>query len=147
MGLMTENSTHPPSIVNELPAPVLSVVIPAHNEDRFIGSLVLAAGLVTWHEPVEGTGAAAGIVIEFAPMPVAPATVQSEVRPGPEMDTFDSTPTQQVEAKREQKKQCAIVGAMKIGQTLPHGERERGRHESSRHGNKTPGGARQKGEY
>jgi periplasmic protein TonB len=63
----------------------------------------LAAGLVTWHEPVEGTGAAAGIVIEFAPMPVAPATVQSEVRPGPEMDTFDSTPTQQVEAKREQK--------------------------------------------
>jgi hypothetical protein len=63
----------------------------------------LAAGLVTWHEPVEGTGAAAGIVIEFAPMPVAPATVQSEVRPGPEMDTFDSPPTQQVEAKREQK--------------------------------------------
>ena len=27
------------------------------------------------------------------------------------------------EAKREQKKQCAIVGAMKIGQTLPDGER------------------------
>jgi protein TonB len=61
----------------------------------------VAAGLVTWHEPVEGVGAAAGIVIELAPVPIAPATSQSEVRPGPELDPIDSPPTKKVESAED----------------------------------------------
>jgi periplasmic protein TonB len=64
----------------------------------------IATAMVTWREPIEGTGAAAGIVIEFAPVPVAPATVQSEVPPGPEADITDSSPTKQVDSPEEKKK-------------------------------------------
>ena len=65
-----------------------AVVVLAHGS--------IAAGMVAWREPVEGMGPAAGIVIEFAPVPVAPATVQSEAPPGPEADSFDSAPTKQI---------------------------------------------------
>jgi periplasmic protein TonB len=64
----------------------------------------LAAGMVTWGEPFEGTGAAAGIVIEFAPVPVAPAIVRSDVRPGPELDLVESPPTQAVQSLEEKQK-------------------------------------------
>ena len=64
----------------------------------------IAAAMATWHEPAEGTGAAAGIVIEFAPVPVAPATVQSEVAPGPEQDVSDSTPSNPVKSPEEKQK-------------------------------------------
>ena len=64
----------------------------------------IAAAMATWHEPAEGTGAAAGIVIEFAPVPVAPATVQSEVAPGPEQDVTDSTPSNAVKSPEEKQK-------------------------------------------
>jgi len=64
----------------------------------------LAAGMVNWGEPIEGTGAAAGIVIEFAPVPVAPATVRADVRPGPEQDTVDSPPVRPVESLEEMQK-------------------------------------------
>jgi protein TonB len=64
----------------------------------------LAAGIVNWGEPIEGTGAAAGIVIEFAPVPVAPATVRSDVRPGPEQDLVENPPTQAVQSLEEKQK-------------------------------------------
>jgi protein TonB len=63
----------------------------------------IAAAMVTWHEAAEGTGPAAGIVIEFAPVPVAPATLQSEVPPGPEQDVSD-TPSTPVESPEEKQK-------------------------------------------
>jgi periplasmic protein TonB len=63
----------------------------------------IAAAMVTWHEPVEGTGAAAGIVIEFAPVPVAPTTVQSDVPPGPDQDLADA-PSKPVESPEEKQK-------------------------------------------
>jgi periplasmic protein TonB len=64
----------------------------------------IAAGMVNWGEPIEGTGAAAGIVIEFAPVPLAPATVRADVRPGPEQDTVDSPPVRPVESLEEKQK-------------------------------------------
>ena len=51
-----------------------------------------------------GLGAAAGIVIEFAPVPVAPATLQSELPPGPEQDIANSTPSTPVESPEERQK-------------------------------------------
>jgi len=70
-----------------------AVVVLAHGS--------IAAGMVAWREPVEGMGPAAGIVIEFAPVPVAPATVQSEAPPGPEADSFDSAPTKQIDSPEQ----------------------------------------------
>jgi protein TonB len=64
----------------------------------------IAAGIVNWGEPIEGTGAAAGIVIEFAPLPVAPATLRADVRPGPEQDTVDSPAVKPVESLEEKQK-------------------------------------------
>jgi protein TonB len=64
----------------------------------------IAAGMVTWGEPIEGTGAAAGIVIEFAPVPVAPATLRTDLRPGPEHDVVDTPPTQAVQSLEEKQK-------------------------------------------
>src|SRR5262245_62820161 len=64
----------------------------------------LAAGVVNWGEPFEGTGAAAGIVIEFAPVPVAPAIVRTDVRPGPELDPVETPPMQAVQSLEEKQK-------------------------------------------
>src|SRR5262245_66253993 len=64
----------------------------------------IAAGIVNWGEPIEGTGAAAGIVIEFAPLPVAPHTLQADVRPGPPQDTVDSPAVKPVESLEEKQK-------------------------------------------
>jgi len=64
----------------------------------------LAAGIVNWGEPIEGTGAAAGIVIEFAPLPIAPATLRADVRPGPEQDTVDAPAVKPVESLEEKQK-------------------------------------------
>jgi protein TonB len=63
----------------------------------------IAAAMVRWSEPIEGTGAAGGIVIEFAPLPVAPALLQSEVPLGPEQDLADS-PTKPVESPEAKQK-------------------------------------------
>ena len=66
----------------------------------------LAAGIVNWSEPIEGMGAAAGIVIEFefAPVPVAPATLRTDLRPGPEQDLVETPPTQAVQSLEEKQK-------------------------------------------
>jgi periplasmic protein TonB len=76
----------------------------------------IAAAMVTWHDPIEPDEAAGAVVIEFAPVPVAPAAEQTEVPPGPEMVMSDASPKkespedkekdqteQKVEAKLEQK--------------------------------------------
>lgn len=62
-----------------------------------------AGAMATWREPAEGTGAAAGVVIEFAPTPVATALLQSELPPGPEQDFMDtsSKPLESPEVKQK----------------------------------------------
>ncbi len=61
----------------------------------------LAAGMVTWQEPAEGTGPAAGIVIELAPVPVAPATLQSELPPAPQEELAESPASTAVDSPKE----------------------------------------------
>jgi protein TonB len=64
----------------------------------------IAAAMVTWHEPIEGDGQAAAIVIEFAPMPVAPATLNTGLPPGPEQDFSDASPNKPVDSPEEKEK-------------------------------------------
>ena len=64
------------------------------------------AGVVTWQDPDESAEPAAAIVIEFAPVPVAPAVPQMEIPPGPEQvmsDASPSNPTDSLEEKIEEK--------------------------------------------
>jgi protein TonB len=63
----------------------------------------IAGAMVAWREPADGTGAAAGIVIEFAPTPVATALLQSELPPGPEQDLADSS-SKPVESREDKQK-------------------------------------------
>ena len=62
--------------------------------------------MVTWRDPDEAAEPAAAIVLEFAPVPVAPAMPQMEIPPGPEQvmsDASPNKPTESLEEKIEEK--------------------------------------------
>jgi protein TonB len=66
----------------------------------------MAAAMVTWRDAIEPSETAAAIVIEFAPVPVAPAMPQMEIPPGPEQvmsDASPNKPTESLEEKIEEK--------------------------------------------
>ena len=66
----------------------------------------IAAAMVRWRDPDEAAEPAAAIVIEFAPVPVAPAMPQMEIPPGPEQvmsDASPNKPTESLEEKIEEK--------------------------------------------
>jgi len=66
----------------------------------------IAAAMVNWRDADEAAEPAAAIVIEFAPVPVAPAMPQLEIPPGPEQvmsDASPNKPTESVEDKIEDK--------------------------------------------
>jgi protein TonB len=63
-----------------------------------------AAAMVTWHDDDEGAGPASGIVIEFASVPLAPSTPESEVAPGPLQDASEASPNKPVETLEEREK-------------------------------------------
>ena len=66
----------------------------------------IAAAMVGWGDPDEAAEPAAAIVIEFAPVPVAPAMPQMEIPPGPEQvmsDASPNKPTESLEEKIEEK--------------------------------------------
>ena len=66
----------------------------------------IAAAMVGWGDPDEVAEPAAAIVIEFAPVPVAPAMPQMELPPGPEQVVSDASPnkpTESLEEKIEEK--------------------------------------------
>ena len=66
----------------------------------------IAAAMVGWGDPDEAAEPAAAIVIEFAPVPVAPAMPQMELPPGPEQvmsDASPNKPTESLEEKIEEK--------------------------------------------
>jgi protein TonB len=67
------------------------VVVLAHG--------AIAAGMVRWRETIEPAEPAAAIVIDFAPVPVAPATHQTDIAPGPEQTMSEATPEQKAEQK------------------------------------------------
>jgi periplasmic protein TonB len=66
----------------------------------------IAAAMVTWRDAIEPSETASAIVIEFAPVPVAPAVQPSELAPGPEQTMSDASPnrpTETLEEKIEEK--------------------------------------------
>jgi periplasmic protein TonB len=63
-----------------------------------------AAAMVTWHEDEGGSGPASGIVIEFAPVPLAASTPEAEIPPGPLQDASEASPNKPVETLEEREK-------------------------------------------
>ncbi len=64
----------------------------------------IAAGMVNWRDEIEPAEPAAAIVIEFAPMPVAPTMPQTNIAPGPEQVMSDASPNKPVESLEEKQK-------------------------------------------
>ncbi len=63
----------------------------------------IAATMVSWRDEIEPAEPAAAIVIEFAPVPVAPVAPQADIAPGPEQVMSDASPDKPVERVVEQK--------------------------------------------
>jgi periplasmic protein TonB len=75
-----------------------AVIVLAHG--------AIAAGMVNWRDEIKPAEPAAAIVIEFAPVPVAPYTPHAEIPPGPEQvmsDASPNKPTESLEEKIEKK--------------------------------------------
>ena len=73
-----------------------AIVILAHG--------AIAAGMVTWREEIEPAEPAAAIVVEFAPVPVAPATPPTDIAPGPEQVMSQASPERPVEHVEDEQK-------------------------------------------
>ena len=79
----------------------------------------IAAGMVTWRDEIEPAEPAAAIVIEFAPMPVAPAAPQTEIPPGPEQVMSDASPNKPVESLEEKQKVEEKVASKPVEEPPP----------------------------
>jgi protein TonB len=64
----------------------------------------IAAAMVNWRDEIESAEPAAAIVIEFAPVPVAPPTPQTDIAPGPEQVMSEASPDKPVESLEEKQK-------------------------------------------
>jgi protein TonB len=64
----------------------------------------IAATVVNWRDQIEAAEPAAAIVIEFAPVPVAPPTPQADIAPGPEQVMSQASPERPVEQVEEKQK-------------------------------------------
>jgi protein TonB len=60
-----------------------------------------AAGMMHWRDASDDDDPAAALVIDLAPMPVAPANVNSEIPPGPEQIQAEAAPEKPVEKTEE----------------------------------------------
>src|SRR5262245_27865197 len=79
----------------------------------------IAAAMVTWRDEIEPAEPAAAIVIEFAPVPVAPAAPQTEIPPGPEQVMSDASPNQPVESIEEKEKVEEKVASKSVEEPPP----------------------------
>ena len=73
-----------------------AIVVLAHG--------AIAAGMVTWREEIEPAEPAAAIVVEFAPLPVAPAAPPTDIAPGPEQVMSEASPERPVEHVEDEQK-------------------------------------------
>ena len=73
-----------------------AIVVLAHG--------AIAAGMVTWREEIEPAEPAAAIVVEFAPVPVAPAAPPTDIAPGPEQVMSEASPERPVEHVEDEPK-------------------------------------------
>jgi protein TonB len=75
-----------------------AVVVLAHG--------AIAAAIVNWQDPIDEAEPAGAIVIDFAPVPAAPASHQTELPPGPEQvqsEAVPETPIKKVEEETKEK--------------------------------------------
>ena len=70
-----------------------AVVVLAHG--------AIAAAMLPWHEESEPDEPAAAIVVDFSPVPVAPASLETDIPPGPEQVMSDASPEKPVEIAKE----------------------------------------------
>ncbi|HEY7244372.1 MAG TPA: energy transducer TonB [Xanthobacteraceae bacterium] len=61
----------------------------------------VAGAMLPWREASEPDEPAAAIVVDFSPIPVAPATLKTEIPPGPEQVMSDASPDKPVQAVKE----------------------------------------------
>lgn len=73
-----------------------AIVVLAHG--------AIAAGMVPWREEIEPAEPAAAIVVEFAPVPVAPAAPPTDIAPGPEQVMSEASPERPVEHVEDEQK-------------------------------------------
>src|SRR5262245_40874667 len=79
----------------------------------------IATGTITWREEIEAAELAAAIVIEFAPVPVAPPMPETNIAPGPEQVMSEASPEQPVEQVEEKPKAEEKVASRPIEEPPP----------------------------
>ena len=79
----------------------------------------IAGSVINWHETIEPAEPAAAIVIEFAPVPVAPAAPQTDIAPGPEQVVSEASPERPVEQVEEKQKTQEKVAARPVEEPPP----------------------------
>src|SRR5262249_33045220 len=82
----------------------------------------IAAARVGGRDETEPADPAAAIVIEFAPMPAAPAMPQANIAPGPEQVMSDASPNRPVETLEEKQKVEEKVASRPVGEPQPEGK-------------------------
>jgi periplasmic protein TonB len=88
-----------------------AVIVLAHG--------TIAASVVNWHETIEPAESAAAIVVEFAPVPVAPAAPQTDIAPGPEQVMSEASPERPVEQVEEKQKTEEKLAARPVEEPPP----------------------------
>jgi protein TonB len=88
-----------------------AVIVLAHG--------AIAAGTVNWREEIEAAEPAAAIVIEFAPVPVAPAAPPTDIAPGPEQVMSEASPERPVEQVEEKQKTEEKVASKPVEEPPP----------------------------
>jgi protein TonB len=79
----------------------------------------IAAAMVGWRDEIEPAEPAAAIVIEFAPMPAAPAMPRANIAPGPEQVMSDASPNKPVETLEEKQKVEEKVASRPVEEPPP----------------------------
>jgi len=79
----------------------------------------IAAGMVSWRDEIDPAEPAAAIVIEFAPMPVAPTMPQTNIAPGPEQVMSDASSNKPVESLEEKQKVEEKVASRPVEEPPP----------------------------
>jgi len=88
-----------------------AVIVLAHG--------AIAAGTVNWREEIEAAEPAAAIVIEFAPVPVAPPMPETNIAPGPELVMSEASPARPIEQVEEKEKTQEKVASRPVEEPPP----------------------------
>jgi protein TonB len=88
-----------------------AVIVLAHG--------AIAAGTINWREEIEAAEPAAAIVIEFAPVPVAPPMPETNIAPGPEQVMSEASPATPIEQVEEKQKTPEKVASRPVEEPPP----------------------------